>query len=75
MLTIDASLTMSRLQGLVMKPLLRRLNLTLFVHEAERRARSWDPARGREGGGWRVLSTWSAADSGPSAARHGSRHP
>jgi hypothetical protein len=48
---------MSRLQGLVMKPLLRRLNLTLFVHEAERRAKKLGSSQGREGGGWRVLST------------------
>jgi ribosome-associated toxin RatA of RatAB toxin-antitoxin module len=41
-LTIDASLTMPLLPGLVMKPLLRRLfygiNFTPFIHEAERRA-------------------------------------
>ena len=42
-LTIDASITMSRLQGLVMKPFLRRLfygiNFTPFIQEAERRAK------------------------------------
>jgi ribosome-associated toxin RatA of RatAB toxin-antitoxin module len=42
-LTIDASMTMPLLPGLVMKPLLRRLfygiNFTPFIHEAERRAK------------------------------------
>jgi ribosome-associated toxin RatA of RatAB toxin-antitoxin module len=42
-LTIDASMTMPLLPGLVMKPLLRRLfygiNFTPFIHEAKRRAK------------------------------------
>ena len=43
-LTIDASMPMSRLKGMVMKPVLKRIfygiNFTPFIQEAERRAKS-----------------------------------
>jgi ribosome-associated toxin RatA of RatAB toxin-antitoxin module len=48
-LEIDASMTLPPLQGLVMRPFLRRLfyriNFTPFIQEAERRARQRGPSQ------------------------------